>query len=79
MSVLAMRGETAKAINVGLESVFPESVLLHLDWHDAVGLPHLREFGADNRVQEAMQRWQAEQDEQSALVKKYLADLSAAP
>ena len=79
MSVLAMLGETDEAIRVGLESVFSESVLMHLDWKEATALPVFSELGQDIRVQDASQRWQTEQDEQNALVKKYLADLSAAP
>jgi hypothetical protein len=79
MSVLAMRGETDAAIILGLESVFSESVLLHLGWQESVGLPVYSEFGADDRVQEALQRWRNEQVRQSNRVQEYLADLSAAP
>jgi TolB-like protein/Flp pilus assembly protein TadD len=79
MSVLAMLGETEEAIRVGLESVFSESVLMHLGWEEASALPMFDELGQDVRVQDALQRWESEQVEQKALVKRYLADLSAAP
>jgi len=79
MSVLAMRGETDEAINVGLNSVFTDSVLVHLGWQESVGLPIYSEFDADDRVQEALQRWRDEQVRQSDLVREYLADLSAEP
>lgn len=79
MSVLAMRGETDEAIEVGLESVFTDSVLLHLDWRAGMNLPHFAELAADSRVQEAILRWQNEKETQKAAVKDYLAGLSAAP
>ena len=79
MSVLAMRGKTEEAINVALDSVFTDSVLLHGDWKEAIDLAQFIEIGEDIRIQEALQRWQTEQETQNALVKQFLADLSAAP
>ncbi len=77
MSVLAMRGETEEAIGVALSRIFSESVLPNLDWQQAVSLAQFEEFGKDDRIQAAMQRWQDEQNIQSELVKAYLAELSA--
>ena len=79
MSVLAMRGETDAAINLGLESVFSESVLVHMGWRETVTLPIYSELGADDRIQEALRRWQDEQDTQRDLVREFLAGLSAEP
>jgi len=77
MSVLAMRGETEEAIGVALSRIFSESVLPNLDWRQAVSLAQFEEFGKDDRIQAAMQRWQDEHNSQSELVKAYLAELSA--
>jgi len=77
MSVLAMRGETEEAIGVALSRIFSESVLPNLDWQQAVSLAQFEEFGKDDRIQAAIQRWQDEQNSQSELVKAYLAELSA--
>ncbi len=77
MSVLAMRGETEEAIAVALSRIFSESVLPNLDWQQAVSLAQFEEFGKDDRIQAAMQRWQDEQSAQSDQVKTYLAELSA--
>ena len=77
MNALAMQGETEDAIDVALNNVFSESVLLSLNWRESLALAHFNEFGADNRVQLAMQRWAEEQAAQTEQVRIYLANLSS--
>jgi hypothetical protein len=77
MAVLAMRGETNDAIEFGLNNLFSESVLAHLTWEEALGLPQYKELGQDDRIKAATERWQDEQTVQSDAVRDYLAKLSA--
>ena len=77
MTILAMQGDTAKTIKFALTNVLPESVLLNLAWEQSIGLAHFHDLGADDRIQAGLQVWRDEQAAQSALVKIYLAELSA--
>jgi len=77
MTVLAMRGETKDAIELGLSGIFSESVLLHPAWEEALGLPQYEGLGQDERIRTATERWQDEQTVQSDAVRDYLVKLSA--
>jgi hypothetical protein len=77
MTILAMQGDTEKAIEFAVTDVLAESVLLDLAWEESIGLAHFQDLGEDDRIQAGLQAWRDEQAAQSALVKTYLAELSA--
>ena len=77
LTILAMQGDTEKAIEFALTDVLAESVLLNLAWEESIGLAHFQDLGADDRIQTGLQVWRDEQAAQSDLVKTYLAELSA--
>ena len=77
VNVLLIRGDTDKAIEVALDSVFTKSVATHLNWRETFGQPHYAVLTEDPRVKDALARWE---DEESALrgsVQSYFADLRA--
>ena len=77
VNVLLIRGDTDKAIEVALDTVFTESVATHLNWRETFGQPHYAVLTEDPRVKDALARWE---DEESALrgsVQSYFADLRA--
>ncbi len=75
--ILALRGQTAEATEVALEAVFSESVALHLDWRDAWMQPQFAEIVADPRVQEAIQRWDDEEEALRGSVQSWFSDMHA--
>jgi hypothetical protein len=77
MSLLAMQGKSEEAITGAMADIFPDSVLLHLNWRESGDLPQYREFSADDRVRAAMQNWESEQETQAEQVRVFLADLSS--
>ena len=77
LNILCMQGKTQEAIDLALAQVFSESVLTAPGWQESIGLAQYEEFSKDPRIEGAMQRWLAEQAEQSAAVKRYLTELSA--
>ena len=77
MTILTMQGDIDEAIEFALTNVLPESVLLNLAWEQSIGLAHFHDLGEDDRIQAGLQVWRDEQAAQSALVKTYLAELSA--
>ncbi len=78
MGILAIRGETKKAIEVALDKVFSQSVATNLGWRETLAMPQYREIVADARVQEAMQRWDDEEQALRGQVQAFFADLQAA-
>ena len=77
LTILAMQGDIEEAIEFALTDVLAQSVLLDLAWEESTGLAHFHDLGADDRIQAGLQVWRDEQAAQSALVKTYLAELSA--
>jgi hypothetical protein len=77
-SVHAMRGEIAEAVDIVLDKINSESVATNLGWRYAATVPHFAEVMSDARVQAALGRWEAEENELRAEVRAYLADLQAA-
>jgi TolB-like protein/tetratricopeptide (TPR) repeat protein len=75
--ILALRGQTDKAIDVALEGVFSESVALHLNWREAWMQPQYAEIVSDSRVQEAMLRWEEEEAALRGSVQTWFADMHA--
>ena len=77
LAILAIRGQTEKAIRVALEEVFAESVALHLNWRETFAQPLFADIVADARVQEALQRWEDEEAALRGSVQSYFADMQA--
>lgn len=77
MSVLALRGDTAKAIEVALAEVFTQPVALNLSWREDFAQVQFADVVADPRVRSAMQSWEEEEARLRATVQAYFADISA--
>ena len=78
MAVLAVRGETEKAIEVALNEVFTNSVAMNLGWRDDFAQAHYKDIVADPRIQDALKRWEDEEAALRGQVQAYFADLHAA-
>ena len=78
VSILAMRGEIAEAVEVALDRVFSRSVATNLGWRDNYAQAQYAEIVADPRIQAAMRRWEDEEAALRGQVQAYLADLQAA-
>lgn len=78
ISILVMRGQIDEAIEVALEELFAESVAMNLYWRDTLLQPHYAELVADERVQDALSRWEEEEAVLSGSVQSYFADMHAA-
>lgn len=78
LGVHALRGETEAAIETALTQVFTQPVTTALHWREMFSQAQYAEIIADERVKDALQRWQEEYDELRERVRAYLADLSAA-
>jgi TolB-like protein/tetratricopeptide (TPR) repeat protein len=76
-SILAMRGEIEKAVEVALETIFTQSVAVNLGWRENFSQQHLLAVVADPRIQAAMQRWEEEEKQLRSNVQAYLADLQS--
>lgn len=77
VTILMVRGDIQSAIDVALEDVFTESVALHLDWLESFAEPQYADFVADERVQQALQRWEDEKAALRASLQAYFADMQA--
>ena len=78
MGILAIRGETERAIDIALNEVFTDSVALNLGWRETFAQAQYKDIVADPRIKAALKRWE---DEEAALrghVQAYFADLRAA-
>jgi len=78
LGVHALRGETEAAIETALTQVFTQPVTTSLHWREMFSQAQYAEIIADERVKDALQRWEEEYDELRERVRAYLADLSAA-
>ena len=77
IGILLIRGQIDEAIELALESVFSESVAMHLDWRDTWLQPHYAEIVEDDRIQAAMARWEDEEASLRGSVESYFADMHA--
>jgi TolB-like protein/Flp pilus assembly protein TadD len=77
IAILVLRGQVDEAIEVALNEVFTNSVAVNLDWRDTMLQPHYAEVVADSRVQDAMQRWEDEEQVLRGSVEAYFADMHA--
>jgi hypothetical protein len=73
-----LRGEIDQAIEIALQEVFPDSVALHLDWRETLSQPGYAPFLEDERVQQAIRRWEDEEAALRGSVQSYFADMHAA-
>ena len=78
LGVHALRGETDEAIETALESVFSQPVTTQLRWRETFSQAVYADVVADERVREALQRWEEEYTALREKVRAFLADLSAA-
>jgi TolB-like protein/Tfp pilus assembly protein PilF len=78
MSILVLRGQVDEAIEVALNEIFTEPVALHLDWRETLSQPRYAEFVEDERVQEAIRRWEDEEAALRGSVESYFKDMHAA-
>jgi TolB-like protein/tetratricopeptide (TPR) repeat protein len=75
---LALRGEPERAKDVALERIFTQPVTRNLGWEETFKQAQYAEVVADPRVQDAMRKWQHDEDELREKVRTWLADLHAA-
>jgi len=78
VSILALRGQTDEAIEIALEEVFTESVATHLNWREAWQQPQYADIVQDPRIQEAMLRWEEEEEALRGSVQTWFSDMRAA-
>jgi len=78
MGVHALRGETDDAIETALEYVLSQPVTTDLRWRENYSQALYADIVADERVREALQRWEQEYIELREKVRSYLSDLSVA-
>jgi TolB-like protein/Tfp pilus assembly protein PilF len=78
IGILVLRGEIDQAIEIALQEVFPDSVALHLDWRETLSQPGYAPFLEDERVQQAIRRWEDEEAALRGSVQSYFADMHAA-
>ena len=78
MGILAIRGETEKAIDIALNEVFTDSVALNLGWRETFAQAQYKDIVADPRIQEALKRWEDEEAALRGQLQAYFADLHAA-
>jgi TolB-like protein/cytochrome c-type biogenesis protein CcmH/NrfG len=77
IGILVIRGQIDEAIEVALDTIFKESVAMHLNWRDTFLQPHYAEFVEDARVQEAISRWEDEEAALRGSLQSYFADMHA--
>ena len=77
IGLLVLRGQVDEAIEVALNELFSESVAMHLNWRATLLQPHYSDLVADERVQQAMRRWEEEEASLRGSVESYFADLHA--
>ena len=77
LGVQALRGETEEAIETALELVLSQPVTTNLRWRETLSQSQYADIIADERVRNALQRWEEEYSAIRQRVRTYLADLSA--
>ena len=78
VSILALRGQTDEAVEIALKEVFSESVAIHLDWREDWQQPQYADIVQDPRIQEAMLRWEEEEEALRGSVQTWFSDMRAA-
>ena len=75
MGLFALQGRTEEAIEAALTDVFSEPVTINLGWERMFSMSQYKEVVEDPRIQEAMRRWEQEEDALRDQIRTYLADL----
>ncbi len=75
LKVLALRGDTSKAIDVALDGVLSQPVSINLGWHQNFAQAQYAHVVADPRVQAAFGRWELEEAGLRESVRAFLSDL----
>jgi len=75
VSVAAMRGDVAQAVQVALSDVFTQPVTTNLGWRNDFAQAQFTEFVEDPRIQAAMQNWENEETALQEQLKTFLSDL----
>ena len=75
VGILSLQGKTDEAIELALSDVFTEPVTSNLGWERIYSAAQYSDLVADPRVQEAMQRWEAQEAKLREQVRTFLADL----
>ena len=73
--LFALQGRTEEAIGAALADVFSEPVTTNLGWERTFSLGQYADIVKDPQIQEAMQRWEQEEDALREQIRTYLADL----
>ena len=77
ISILVLRGQIDLAIEIALNEVFSQSVAMHLNWRDMLSQPRYASLVKDERVQQAIKRWEDEEAALRGSVESYFADMHA--
>ena len=77
IGILVLRGQIDAAIDVALNEIFSESVAMHLNWRDTFSQPRYSEMMADARIQDAIERWEDEEQALRGSVQSFFADMHA--
>ncbi len=75
VSVAAMRGDIAQAIQVALSDVFTQPVTMNLGWRTNYAQAQYAEFAEDPRIQAAMLNWENEEAALRDRVEAFLSGL----
>jgi hypothetical protein len=77
ISILVLRGQVDQAIEIALNEVFSQPVAMNLEWRDMLSQPRYAPFLEDERIQQALQRWEDEEASLRGSVESYFADMHA--
>jgi TolB-like protein/Tfp pilus assembly protein PilF len=75
---LALRGDSKAATDVALRRIFTQPVTRNLGWEETFKQAQYAEVVEDPRVQDAMKKWQHDEDSLREKIRTWLADLHAA-
>jgi TolB-like protein/predicted Zn-dependent protease len=78
MVVAALQGRTEDAIEIALDNILQEPVTVNLGWRRAFAQAQYAGFVEDPRVQAALRRWEAQEEDLRSDIRSYLGDLQAA-
>jgi hypothetical protein len=73
-----LRGDSKAATDVALRRIFTQPVTRNLGWEETFKQAQYAEVVEDPRVQDAMKKWQHDEDSLREKIRTWLADLHAA-
>ena len=77
VGILALKGEHEAATELALSEIFSQSVANYLGWRRTISQAQFAEIVTDPRVQQAIRRWESEEETLRNQMRNYLSDLSA--